>query len=103
MTPVRTIEVRRDAISRTRAVTEAQPHPADGQAVLRVERFSLSANNLTYARLGGALRYSAVLGATRGDRRALSRRADTTGLPDSLDTTKPPAPRARAARPRPGG
>jgi hypothetical protein len=52
MTPARTIEVRRDAISRTRAVTEADPHTADGQAVLRVERFSLSANNLTYARLG---------------------------------------------------
>ena len=57
MTPVRTIEVRRDAISRTRAVTEEEPHPADGQAVLRVERFSLSANNLTYARLGDELGY----------------------------------------------
>lgn len=57
MTPVRTIEVRRDVISRTRAVTEAEPHPADGQAVLRVERFSLSANNLTYARLGDELGY----------------------------------------------
>jgi hypothetical protein len=54
---VRTIEVRRDAISRTRAVTEAEPGPADGQAVLRVERFSLSANNMTYARLGDELGY----------------------------------------------
>lgn len=54
---MRTIEVRRDAISRTRAVTEAEPHPADGQAVLRVERFSLSANNVTYARLGDELGY----------------------------------------------
>jgi hypothetical protein len=54
---VRTIEVRRDGISRTRAVTEAEPRPADGQAVLRVERFSLSANNVTYARLGEELGY----------------------------------------------
>ena len=52
-----TIEVRRDAISRTRAVTEAEPRPADGQAVLRVERFSLSANNVAYARLGDELGY----------------------------------------------
>jgi Protein of unknown function (DUF2855) len=54
---VRTIEVRRDAISRTRAVTEAEPRPADGQAVLRIERFSLSANNVMYARLGEELSY----------------------------------------------
>jgi hypothetical protein len=47
-----TIEVRRDDLARTRAVTEKDPRPADGQAVLRVERFSLSANNVTYAHLG---------------------------------------------------
>lgn len=54
---MRTIEVRRDAISRTRAVTEKDPQPADGQVVLRVERFSLSANNVTYARLGDEFGY----------------------------------------------
>jgi len=53
---VRTIEVRRDAISRTRAVTEAEPRPADGAV---------------HDRLGGALRHSAVLGATRGGALAL--------------------------------
>jgi hypothetical protein len=63
---VRTIEVRRDAISRTRAVTEAEPRPADGQVVLRVDRFSLSANNVTYARLGEELGYGRFFPAADG-------------------------------------
>lgn len=54
---MQTIEVRRDAIAETRVVSEAGPQPADGQAVLRIERFTMSANNVTYARLGEDLGY----------------------------------------------
>jgi hypothetical protein len=48
---VQTIEVRRDAIAQTRVVTEATPQPADGQVLLHIDRFTLSANNVTYARV----------------------------------------------------
>jgi uncharacterized protein DUF2855 len=61
-----TIEVRRDDLARTRAVTEKDPRPADGQAVLRVERFSLSANNVTYAHLGEELGYWRFFPAAEG-------------------------------------
>lgn len=54
---MQTIEVRRDAIARTRVVTEAEPRPADGQALLRVGRFTLSANNVTYARVAEEFGY----------------------------------------------
>lgn len=38
----------------TRVVTEVLMEPGDGELVLAVERFSLSANNLTYATLGNS-------------------------------------------------
>jgi Protein of unknown function (DUF2855) len=54
---MQTVEVRRDAIAQTRVVTEAEPRPADGEALLRIERFTLSANNVTYARVGEEFGY----------------------------------------------
>src|SRR5207244_9459863 len=51
------LEVARDDLARTRVVERALPEPAPGQALLRVERFGLSANNITYAVLGDALGY----------------------------------------------
>jgi hypothetical protein len=54
---VQTIEVRRDAIAQTRVVAEPEPQPGEGQALLRIDRFTLSANNITYARLGEELGY----------------------------------------------
>jgi hypothetical protein len=51
------IEVRRDDLSQARVVRSPIPEPADGQIVLEIERFALSANNITYARLGDAIGY----------------------------------------------
>lgn len=50
------IEVRRDRLRATRVV-ESVPAPDDGGALLRVDRFALTANNVTYAAFGAAMRY----------------------------------------------
>src|SRR5436190_4799435 len=50
------IEVRRDDLRTTRTV-EALPTPDQGSALLHVERFALTANNVTYAAFGAAMRY----------------------------------------------
>jgi hypothetical protein len=50
------IEVRRDDLRTTRAV-ESVPAPSEDGALLRVERFALTANNVTYAVFGDAMRY----------------------------------------------
>jgi hypothetical protein len=41
----------------TRVVEAERPQIADGQALLHVERFGLTANNVTYAAFGEAMRY----------------------------------------------
>jgi hypothetical protein len=51
------VEVRRDDLRTVRAVERPDPEPADGEVVLRVERFGFTANNVTYAALGDMLRY----------------------------------------------
>jgi hypothetical protein len=51
------IEVRRDDLSQARIVRPAVPEPAAGQVVLEIERFALSTNNITYARLGDTIGY----------------------------------------------
>ena len=50
-------EVLRDDLTRTATVHVDVPEPADGEAVLRVDRVGLSANNVTYAVFGEAMRY----------------------------------------------
>ena len=50
-------EVARDDLTRTSLVEADVPEPADGEAVLRVDRVGMTANNVTYAVLGDALRY----------------------------------------------
>jgi hypothetical protein len=52
-----TLEVRRDDLRTARIVTEPLPDLDDGEALLRVERFGLSANNITYGALGDQLGY----------------------------------------------
>jgi len=49
--------VARDDLGRTTLVTGAAAAPADGEALLRVDRVGLTANNVTYAVLGDAMRY----------------------------------------------
>lgn len=50
-------EVRRDRLDETRLVTDALPDPAAGQALLRVDAFALTANNITYAVAGDTIGY----------------------------------------------
>jgi hypothetical protein len=52
-----TLAVDRSDLTRTRRLTAAVPAPAPGEAVLRVERVGLTANNVTYAVLGDSFRY----------------------------------------------
>ena len=54
-----TLEVRRDAVGETRLVTEAHD-PTQlqlGEVRLRIDRFAITANNITYAVFGDALGY----------------------------------------------
>jgi hypothetical protein len=47
----------RDDLARTTVARSTVPEPADGEAVLRVDRVGMTANNVTYAVLGDTLRY----------------------------------------------
>jgi hypothetical protein len=49
--------VKRDDLRRCRVVESAAPDPGPGEALLRVERFGLTANNVTYAVMGEAMSY----------------------------------------------
>ena len=52
-----TLLVRQDQLATTRLVTSTDTPLADGQVRVRVERFALTANNITYAALGEMLQY----------------------------------------------
>ncbi|KOX05584.1 DUF2855 family protein [Micromonospora sp. DT68] len=52
-----TFAVARNDLGRTTLVDSAAPTPVDGEALLRVDRVGLTANNVTYAVLGDAMRY----------------------------------------------
>jgi hypothetical protein len=58
------VEVRTDDLRTTRLVRAAVPHPRHGQVLLRVRRFALSANNLTYGTLGEAAGYWRIFPAS---------------------------------------
>jgi len=51
------IEVDRRDLTATRVVERPLPELAAGEVLLRVDRFALTANNVTYALLGDGLRY----------------------------------------------
>jgi hypothetical protein len=57
MTSSWALAVARDDLSRTALLEEAVPEPGDGEALLRVDRVGLTANNVTYAVLGESFRY----------------------------------------------
>ena len=50
-------EVKRADVRECRVVDEEPASLAPGQALLRVDAFALTANNITYAVIGEALRY----------------------------------------------
>ncbi|MEU8287121.1 DUF2855 family protein [Micromonospora sp. NPDC048905] len=52
-----TFAVARDDLGKTTLVEGAPPAVADGEVLLRVDRVGLTANNVTYAVLGDAMRY----------------------------------------------
>ena len=52
-----TFAVARDDLARTTLADGAAPALADGEVLLRVDRVGLTANNVTYAVLGEAMRY----------------------------------------------
>ncbi|MDT0530975.1 DUF2855 family protein [Micromonospora sp. DSM 115977] len=52
-----TFAVARDDLSRTTLAEDVTPTLADGEALLRVDRVGLTANNVTYAVLGDSMRY----------------------------------------------
>lgn len=61
-------QVRRDDLRTTRFVESdaARLEPAEGEALLRVDRFALTANNITYAVAGDQLSYWNFFPAERG-------------------------------------
>ena len=60
------LEVARDDLTRTELLEVPVPEPAAGEAVLRVDRVGLTANNVTYAVLGEAFRYWQFFPASDG-------------------------------------
>jgi hypothetical protein len=50
-------ELRRSDLHETRFLFGDAPSPADGEALLRVESFGLTSNNITYAVFGEAMKY----------------------------------------------
>ena len=53
----RTVQVKRNAIDQAQIVTEDLPPLGDGEVRLRIESFSVTANNVTYAVAGDAFGY----------------------------------------------
>ncbi len=53
----RTVQVKRNAITETRIVDEPLPPLGDGEVRLKIESFSVTANNVTYAVAGDAFGY----------------------------------------------
>lgn len=57
MTTVETVEIFRGDLSRTRIVSAPAPALADGEALVRIEKYALTANNVTYAVVGDQFGY----------------------------------------------
>ncbi len=62
-----TIEVVRDVITTSRIATRTNAPLEEGQARLRVDRFALTSNNITYAAFGDGLRYWDFFPVPTGD------------------------------------
>ena len=57
MTSNTTLEVNRAAVGKTQLVTAEMPALVDGQVRLRIDRYAVTANNITYAVFGDMLGY----------------------------------------------
>ncbi|KZX60162.1 hypothetical protein A3709_12740 [Halioglobus sp. HI00S01] len=58
--------INRDQLDDVKWHSEALPSPADGQVLLAIDNFALTANNITYAAFGDALQYWAFFPAPAG-------------------------------------
>jgi Protein of unknown function (DUF2855) len=58
--------VARDDLRRTRIVDEPLPALADGEVLLRIDRFAFTANNITYAEMGERMAYWRFFAAPDG-------------------------------------
>ena len=67
MTNAWALEVSKSDLSATVLHELDVPEPGDGEAVLRVDRVGMTANNITYAVLGEAFRYWEFFPATSPD------------------------------------
>ena len=57
MTRMTTLEVRKDDLSRTRVTERDSPALDDGEILVRIDRFALTANNITYGVVGEKIGY----------------------------------------------
>lgn len=57
MTKIAQFQVRRDKLDDTRLVRRDAPAPGDGQVLVSVDRFALTANNVTYGVVGEKIGY----------------------------------------------
>ncbi|MBJ7353752.1 MAG: DUF2855 family protein [Thermoleophilaceae bacterium] len=64
--PITDFLVARDDIARTKTAAREFPVLGDGEVLLELERFGLSANNITYATLGDAMGYWRFFPAEEG-------------------------------------
>lgn len=63
---MRTVEVNRRNLGETRVVEAQTPSPGPGEILLEVERFALTANNVTYAVVGDQFGYWSFFPAPEG-------------------------------------
>jgi hypothetical protein len=57
MTQIRELQVRKDDLSTTRLVSRAAPALSGGEVLAKVDRFALTANNITYGVVGEKIGY----------------------------------------------
>jgi hypothetical protein len=63
---IQTLEVSRADLRNTRIVDEPRPDLADGQVLLRIDRFGLTSNNVTYGVVGDMIGYWGFFPADEG-------------------------------------
>ena len=66
MTQMSRLEVRKDNLGATRLVTGPARAIKDGEILVRVERFALTANNVTYGVVGEKIGYWKFFPADKG-------------------------------------
>ncbi|MFZ5615946.1 MAG: DUF2855 family protein [Pseudomonadota bacterium] len=66
MTRMATLEVCKDDLSRTRVVEAEAPTLKDGEILVKIDRFALTANNITYGVVGEKIGYWKFFPATEG-------------------------------------